>query len=73
MYPELYRSNRDWIDYYSSYVKTYVERDVFEEINIKDEITFTKFLISIASRTGQLLNKQNIADNKITLRINSAP
>lgn len=62
MYPELYRSNRDWIDFYSSYVKTYVERDVFEEINIKDEITFTKFLISIASRTGQLLNKQNIAD-----------
>ncbi|MBO7085622.1 MAG: ATP-binding protein [Bacilli bacterium] len=61
MYPELYRSNRDWIDFYSSYVKTYVERDVFEEINIKDEITFTKFLISIASRTGQLLNKQNIA------------
>ena len=62
MYPELYRSNRDWIDFYSSYVKTYVERDVFEEINIKDEITFTKFLISVASRTGQLLNKQNIAD-----------
>lgn len=62
MYPELYCSNRDWIDFYSSYVKTYVERDVFEEINIKDEITFTKFLISIASRTGQLLNKQNIAD-----------
>lgn len=62
MYPELYRSNRDWVDFYSSYVKTYVERDVFEEINIKDEITFTKFLISIASRTGQLLNKQNIAD-----------
>lgn len=62
MYPELYRSNRNWIDFYSSYVKTYVERDVLREINIKDEITFTKFLISIASRTGQLLNKQNIAD-----------
>ena len=62
MYPELYRSNRNWIDFYSSYVKTYVERDVSEEINIKDEMTFTKFLICVASRTGQLLNKQNIAD-----------
>ena len=62
MYPELCCSNRDWTDYYSSYVKTYVERDVAEEIVLKDEIPFTKFLISIASRTGQLLNKQNIAD-----------
>ena len=62
MYPELHSSNRDWTDFYSSYVKTYVERDISEEINLKDEIAFTKFLICIASRTGQLLNKQNIAD-----------
>ena len=62
MYPELYRSNRDWTDFYSSYVKTYVERDISEEIDLKDKLTFSKFLISIASRTGQLLNKQNIAD-----------
>ena len=62
MFPELHRSKRDWTDFYSSYVKTYVERDVTEEIELKNKIKFTKFLISVASRTGQLLNKNNIAE-----------
>ena len=62
MFPELHRSKRDWTDFYSSYVKTYVERDVSEEIELKNKSEFTKFLISVASRTGQLLNKNNIAE-----------
>ena len=61
-YPELYVTEREWIDFYSSYVKTYLERDVKDEIEIKDEITFTKFLTAVAARTGQLLNYKNIAD-----------
>ena len=61
-YPELYVTEREWIDFYSSYVKTYLERDVKDEIEIKDEIAFTKFLIAVAARTGQLLNYANISE-----------
>ena len=61
-YPELYVGKRDWNDYYSSYVKTYLERDIKLEINLKDELTFIKFLTAIASRTGQMLNYNEIAN-----------
>lgn len=61
-YPELYVTEREWIDFYSSYVRTYLERDIRDEIEIKDEITFTRFLTAVAARTGQLLNYANIAE-----------
>lgn len=61
-YPELYVSEREWVDFYSSYVRTYLERDIKDEIEIRDGITFTKFLTAVAARTGQLLNYANIAD-----------
>ncbi|MBE5887915.1 MAG: ATP-binding protein [Lachnospiraceae bacterium] len=59
-YPELYEINRDWQDYYASYVSTYLERDINELISA-DSITFTKFLTAVAARTGELLNYANIA------------
>lgn len=59
-YPELYDVSRDWQDFYSSYVSTYIERDINELIS-SDSITFTKFLTAVAARTGQLLNYANIA------------
>lgn len=59
-YPELYDVERDWQEYYSSYVSTYLERDVHEFIST-DSITFTRFLTSVAARTGELLNYANIA------------
>ena len=61
-YPELYVVEREWMDFYSSYVKTYLERDIRDEIEIKDEIAFTRFLTACAARTGQLLNYANIAE-----------
>ena len=61
-YPELYDVERDWQDFYSSYVSTYIERDIHELINA-DSITFTKFLTSVASRTGEMLNYANIASD----------
>lgn len=48
------------MDFYSSYVKTYLERDIRDEIEIKDEIAFTRFLTACAARTGQLLNYAQI-------------
>ena len=59
-YHELYDIDRDWQEYYSSYVSTYIERDINELISA-DSITFTKFLTVVAARTGEILNYTNIA------------
>ena len=59
-YPELYNVEREWQEYYSSYVSTYLERDINELISA-DSITFTKFLTAVAARTGEMLNYANIA------------
>lgn len=61
-YPELYDVDRDWQDYYSSYVATYLERDINELIST-DSLTFTKFLTAVAARSGELLNYANIASD----------
>ena len=60
-YPELYDVQRDWQDFYSSYVATYLERDI-NELIAADSLTFTKFMTSVAARTGEMLNYANIAD-----------
>ncbi|WP_026498334.1 ATP-binding protein [Butyrivibrio sp. WCD2001] len=61
-YPELYDVDRDWQDYYSSYVDTYLERDI-NELIAADSITFFKFLTAVAARTGEILNYANIASD----------
>lgn len=61
-YPELYDVHRDWQDFYSSYVNTYLERDI-NELIASDGTTFAKFLTATAARTGELLNYANIASD----------
>ena len=58
--PELYDVDRDWQDYYSSYVAAYLERDI-NELIAADGLTFTKFMTAVAARTGEMLNYANIA------------
>jgi predicted AAA+ superfamily ATPase len=53
--------NRDWNDFYSSYVKTYIERDVRSLSQIGDQISFSQFMVSCAARVGQILNLSDIA------------
>ena len=60
-YPEPYVIDRDWQEFYSSYVSTYIERDIHDLISA-DSITFSKFLTSIAARTGEILSYTNIAN-----------
>ena len=61
--PELIFNNRKkWEFFYSSYVQTYIERDVRDLINISDESKFLKFMISLASRSGELLNYGAVAN-----------
>ena len=47
--------------FYSSYVQTYIERDVKDLMKIGDELKFLTFLKTIAARTGQLINYTDIA------------
>lgn len=63
-YPELSAE-----DFYSGYVKTYLERDIRDIINIKNERAFLRFLSCLAIRTGQELIVSELAkevevDNK---------
>ena len=56
-------------NYYSNYLKTFIERDVSELINIKDLRKFENFIKIIASLTGEEYNENNISkvagiDNK---------
>ena len=47
--------------FYSSYLQTYIQRDVKDILNIKNNNTFLRFLRAIAARTGQLLNYADIS------------
>ena len=51
---------RDWQDFYSSYVSTYLERDINELISV-DSLVFAKFMTAVAARTGEMINYANIA------------
>ena len=62
-YPELYQTpGMDWQALYSSYVKTYLERDVRSLSAVQDLDSFRRFMVAVAARTGQMLNYSNIAD-----------
>jgi len=61
-YPELYENkNKEWEDFYKSYVDTYIERDVANLISTNNYLTFAKFMTCVAARTGNVLNYLNIA------------
>jgi len=47
--------------WFSSYVQTYLERDVRAVTNVHDLATFRRFLALVASRHGQVLNKTDLA------------
>jgi len=47
--------------WFSSYIQTYLERDVRAIVNIRDLATFRRFLALLASRHGQMLNRSDLA------------
>ncbi len=62
-FPELSVANRDRNDFFSSYVRTYIQRDILSFTKIRDAIAFNKFLVAAAARTGQLLNFSSLAED----------
>lgn len=49
--------------YYSSYLSTYVERDVRDLSGTVDALKFHRFVTAVAARTSQLLNYHTIAED----------
>jgi predicted AAA+ superfamily ATPase len=47
--------------FFDSYVQTYIERDVRDFYEVRNDLKFFNFLRSTAARTGTLLNYQNLA------------
>ncbi|MDO4987473.1 MAG: ATP-binding protein [Synergistes sp.] len=47
--------------FYSSYIQTYIERDVSEAVDIANKFQFTDFIRAAACRTSQMLNIHSIA------------
>ena len=64
-FPELHEIEsdlHDWADYHSSYLQTYIEKDIKDVLNIRDESAFIKFVKSAASLTGEMLNLTTMAE-----------
>jgi len=59
--PELYDEKIEWESFYRSYIRTYLERDVSELINVKNLLKFNNFMKCLAARTGELVNSDAIA------------
>ncbi|MDR2102086.1 MAG: ATP-binding protein [Treponema sp.] len=53
----------EWNDFYTTYTKTYIERDVRDLAQVGNERQFMQFLTVAAGRTGQLLNLSSMAQD----------
>ncbi len=53
LYAGEYKPNIE--QYYSSYVQTYLQRDIKDLSQVGDELAFLRFLTAVAARTGQML------------------
>ena len=61
--PRVYdKKQRAWTAY-SNYYRTYVERDVRQLINLKNQSLFSKFMKLLAGRVGQLMNTSSLAND----------
>ncbi len=70
-YPRIYDRHIAPADFYSGYVRTYLERDVRQLKNISDHSHFTKFIKLCAARLGSILNLQSLA-NDCGISVNTA-
>ncbi|MFZ4099920.1 MAG: ATP-binding protein [Chlamydiia bacterium] len=61
-YPGLYLNRLQARETYSSYLQTYVERDVRQILQIHDLLSFQKFIRLLAGRVGQLVNLEGLSN-----------
>ena len=61
-YPELWSNeNIDVSNFFESYIRSYIERDLKTIIEVKNLKDFRRLLVLLATRVGQLLNYQDIS------------
>ncbi|MBY0400413.1 ATP-binding protein, partial [Myxococcota bacterium] len=60
-YPEVLARPKSASLWFSSYLQTYLERDVRAVTAVRDLATFRRFLALLASRHGQILNRSDLA------------
>jgi len=63
LYPRIYDRQLDPEIWYTSYIQTYIERDVRLIKNITDLGAFQRFIKLCAGRTGQLLNLSSLGSD----------
>lgn len=49
--------------FYSSYLQTYIDRDVKDQVQLTDSLLFSDFVRAAACRSGQMLNVHDIAQD----------
>lgn len=59
--PELADDTIEWESFYRSYIRTYIDRDVADLIDVKNLVKFNNFMQCIASRVGELFNADSLA------------
>ena len=62
-FPRIYDQHIEPSDFYASYIRTYIDRDVRLIKNINDFSAFTRFIRLCAGRCGQILNVSQLAED----------
>jgi predicted AAA+ superfamily ATPase len=62
-YPRIYDKNLDCTKWYADYVRTYIEKDARDAVNISDLRTFQQFVSLCAGRIGQIINLSSIGND----------
>lgn len=62
-YPRLHSANIPTSVYFSSYIDTYVERDVANILDVRSKMSFRRFFEICALNTGALLNYSSLAND----------
>lgn len=61
-YPRIYDQEIESYKWYENYVFTYVERDIRSLLHVKDVRLFERFLLVLATLSGQLLNLATLSN-----------
>ena len=60
-FPEVVARPRDADLWFASYLRTYLERDVRAVTNVRDLAVFRRFMALVAARTGQMVQRTELA------------
>lgn len=59
--PAVCTDEAEWEIFYSSYLNTYLQRDIKDLAQVGDEMAFMRFMTACAARTSQMVNYADIA------------